>query len=175
VSRFVPLQEGSHMIDVRIESYPRRTLLALAHHGDYQEIGAVFGRLFELAAPLGLVNPSTASLGIYHDDPEATPVDKLRSHACFVIDRVPERLPEGCEVLSLDAGEFAIGVHRGSYRTLGQSYGWLFGQWLPSSGREPANAPCHELYVNDARTTPEEELITHICLPLVPAAQGVTA
>jgi AraC family transcriptional regulator len=36
--------------------------------------------------------------------------------------------------------------------------------WLPDSGREPANAPPYEVYLNDARTTPPEELLTEICI-----------
>lgn len=175
VSRFVPLQEGSKMIDVRIESFPSRTLLALAHQGDYFAIGPTFERLLGLAAAHGLLTGPPVTLGIYYDNADVTPTDSLRSHACLVIDRAPARLPDGCERLELPAGEFAVGVHRGPYRTLHESYAWLFGRWLPTSGREPANAPCHEMYVSDARTTPEAELITHICLPLVSAPQVAPA
>jgi effector-binding domain-containing protein len=103
VSRFVPLQEGSKMIDVRIETHPSR------------------------------------------------------------------EAPEGCELLNLAGGEVAVGVHKGPYRNLQGSYDWLFGQWLPGSGREVANAPPHEIYVNDPQSTPENDLITHICVPLVSA------
>jgi len=170
VSRFVPLQENSHMIDVRITTLPARRLLAVAHHGDYQGIGPVFDRVYATAAALGLLRPDTVSLGIYHDDPDATPKDQLRSHACVSIpdDFQLEKAPDGCELLNLPGGEHAIGIHKGPYRTLHDSYRWFFGQWLPSSGREPAHTPVHEIYLNDPQTTPEAELITHICLHLVP-------
>lgn len=172
VSRFVPLQEDSHMIDVRIDTLPTRRLLAFAHHGDYQGIGACFDRVFAAAGALGLLGPDTVALGIYYGDPDITPVEELRSHACVSIPdaRMLDTLPEGFELLTLDGGEFAIGIHKGPYRTLHESYRWLFGQWLPSSGREPANVPVHEIYVNDKESVPEAELITHICLPLVPAS-----
>jgi AraC family transcriptional regulator len=175
VSRFVPLQEGSHMIDVRIESFGPRTLLALPHRGDYNAIGGSFERLLEMAASHGLLTGAPVTLGIYHDDPDVVPVADLRSHACLVIDRAQATLPEGCETLDLPAGEFAVGVHKGPYHRLGESYRWLFGQWLPSSGREPADLPCHELYVSDARTTPEDDLVTHICVPLAHDATEVAA
>ena len=73
-------------------------------------------------------------------------------------------------MLTLAAGDCAVGVHRGPYQALKGSYQWLFGQWLPSSGREAADVPCYDVYVNDARTTPDAELETHICVPLAPAA-----
>ncbi len=81
VSRFVPLQEHSHMIDVRLETLPARRLLAVAHHGDYQGIGSAFGRVFGVAASLGLRRPDTVSLGIYYGDPHVVPVDQLRRPA----------------------------------------------------------------------------------------------
>jgi AraC family transcriptional regulator len=174
VSRFVPLQEGSKMIDVRIESLPSSRVLALLHRGDYVAIGGAFRQLTETAAARGLLRPDLVSLGIYYDDPETTPADQLRSHAGIIVpDTLPDA-PEGYELLDLPAGEFAVGVHRGPYATLGQSYRWMFGQWLPSSGRDVAHAPVHERYMNDALTTPEDQLITHICLRLVPVTEVAT-
>jgi AraC family transcriptional regulator len=61
----------------------------------------------------------------------------------------------------------AIGLHKGPYDQLIHSYRWLFSQWLPSSGREAADRPCYETYLNDARTTPPEGLMTQISIPLV--------
>ena len=168
VSRFVPLEEGSHMIDVLIEPQPARRLFALPHHGDHQAIGTTFDRLGAMAGSLGLLTPETLFIGIYYDDPQVTPREELRSHACVTLPQPLDTLPEGAEVLNLDGGDFAIGVHRGPYADLPRSYDWLFSQWLPSSGREAADAPCHEIYVTDPQTTAEADLVTHVCVPLQP-------
>lgn len=175
VSRFVPIEEDSQMIDVRIDTQPPRHLLALAHGGDYNRIGATFERLMALAGARDLLGPETVSLGIYYDDPDTTPLDQLRSHACISVPETFSEAPEGCELLDLPGGEVAVGVHRGPYETLHQSYRWLFGQWLPSSGREATDRPCHEIYVNDPRTTAPDDLTTLICIPLVPHRVGVPA
>ena len=166
VSRFVPLVEDSNMIEVKVETLPRRRLLALAHRGDYQGIGHAFGRIVALGHARGWTSPDTVSLGIYHDDPDVTPPDQLRSHACMSVPLELGPVPEGYELMDLEGGEHAIGVHRGPYEGLHESYSWLFGQWLPASGREPADRPVHEIYVNDPRSVPPEELITHVCIPL---------
>jgi AraC family transcriptional regulator len=171
ISRFVPLREDSHMIDVRIDTLPSRHLVAIAHHGDYMGIGAAFERLFEVAMAHNLFQPDAVSLGIYYGDPDVVPVDQLRSYACLSVPASVTTPPPGCEIIDLEGGEFAIGIHRGSYRLLHDSYAWLFGQWLPSSGREAANRPAHEIYVNNPREVAEADLITHICVALVPAAQ----
>jgi AraC family transcriptional regulator len=46
------------------------------------------------------------------------------------------------------------------------AYDWLFGQWLPSSGREAADAPIFEDYLDSPRDTLPTELRTDIYLPL---------
>ena len=166
VSRFVPLQEDSGMIDVRIETLPTRRLLALSHIGPYEGIGPSFGKVVAAAAAAGLAGSTVTAVGIYYDNPEVTAPDRLRSHAGVIVRRDGRTPPERFEWLDLAAGEFAIGVHRGPYRTVPGSYQWMFGQWLPSSGREPADAPVQEVCVNDVRHTPEDQLITHICIPL---------
>lgn len=176
VSRFVPLLEDSNMIDVRIESLPPRRLLALAHRGDYNAIGLAFERVNAAAASRDVLGPDSVSLGIYYHDPAVVAVDDLRSHACVSVPETFTDPPGGFELLNLDGGQFAIGVHRGPYEKLLASYRWLFGQWLPSSGREAANAPCHEIYVNNPQTAAVDDLVTHICVPLtVPVAAATTA
>lgn len=166
VPRFVPVREDSRMIEVTIETHPARHLLALSHEGDYEQIGPRFEQLVGTAGSLGLLGPDSITIGIYYHDPDGTGVEELRSHACVSVRPDFDRAPEGFELLDLPAGEVAVGVHRGPYTQLEQSYRWLFGEWLPSSGREPAARPPYEVYVDDPRTTKPEELRTHICIPL---------
>lgn len=175
ISRFVPLQEESHMIDVRIDTLPTRRLLAVEHRGAYMGIGAAFEKLYATAFSQGLFRPDAVSLAIFYHDPSATPVEQLRSQACLGAPDTLTTAPEGCELVTLEGGEHAIGIHRGPYQRLHESYTWLFGQWLPSSGRQPADRPSFEIYVNDPRSTPPEQLITHICLPLAPVKQPASA
>jgi AraC family transcriptional regulator len=107
------------------------------------------------------------AVGIYYDDPETKPTAELRSHACVTVPASENEPPPGFEWLDLPGGEIALGLHKGPYDRLVQSYRWLFSQWLPSSGREAADRPCYETYLNDARTTPPEDLMTQISIPLV--------
>ena len=48
------------------------------------------------------------------------------------------------------------------------AYAWLYGVWLPASGREPADAPGLEEYLNDPRDTAPTELLADMFLPLKP-------
>ena len=68
--------------------------------------------------------------------------------------------------MAIAGGVHAVLLHVGPYAELERAYTWLYREWLPSSGEDPADAPCVEEYLNDPRTTPPPELRTEIWLPL---------
>ena len=57
-------------------------------------------------------------------------------------------------------GVYAVLRHKGPYSDMRAAYDWLFGEWLVRSGREPADAPVFEEYLNNPRDTPPTELRT---------------
>lgn len=57
--------------------------IAISHTGDYSGIGNVFEKLAVWAEANNLWAASPKMFGIYHDDPQNTPIDKLRSEACL--------------------------------------------------------------------------------------------
>jgi AraC family transcriptional regulator len=153
------------MYSVEIRSIPTIRVAGLHHTGDYHGIGAVFERLFALATERGLVGPQTRTLGIYHDDPSATPVEALRSEACI---SVPAGFVADNELPTFDipGGRHAVVLHVGTYAELPQVYGWLYREWLPKSGEAASDRPCVEEYLNDPHNTPPSELKTEVWLPL---------
>ncbi|ALS61139.1 AraC family transcriptional regulator [Pandoraea norimbergensis] len=153
------------MYPITIESVPATTLAVLKHQGDYQEIGPVFVRAFMLAGALGLAQPESTGFGVYFDDPEQVPVDQLRSLAGMSV--APDaKLGNDLERFEIPAGRCAILTYTGPYNEMSKPYNWLFSEWLPSSGLEPADFPMFEQYLNDPRTTPPAALQTRICLPV---------
>jgi AraC family transcriptional regulator len=148
-----------------IRETPALRVAALAHHGDYLNIGSTFERLAAIAAGQGLFGPGTRSLGIYYDDPASTSRDALRSDACLTL---PDGRTPGGELQErvIPAGRYAVTLHVGPYAELQIPYTWLYGTWLPQSGEEVADAPCIEEYLNDARVVAPSELRTEIWLPL---------
>ncbi len=154
-----------HMFEVRITGAPALRLAALPHRGPYTEIGATFGRLQAWAAARGLDVPGARWIGLYHDDPESVPAAQLRSQACVSVGPEAEAA-EGVRILALPAGRVATLVFRGPYAELERAYAWLYHEWLPGSGEEPADAPCREEYLNDPKTTPPAALLTVVEMPL---------
>lgn len=156
--------EGETM-DARIERVEPMRVAFMRHVGPYSEVGQLWQRFCGWVGMHGLFGPNTKLLGLCHDDPEVTPPDKIRYDACVVVDE--SVLPEGdVGVQEIAGGEYAVTTHSGPYEKLSETYGALCGQWLPANNREPAAAPCFEVYRNDPSTTPPEELLTDIHVPV---------
>lgn len=103
--------------------------------------------------------------GLFFEDPTVTREADLRSMACVLWQ--PPSPPDGPLVpVRLAGGPYAVLRHTGPYAAMKAVYDWLYGDWLPRSGREPADAPVVEHYRNNPRDTPPAALVTDICLPL---------
>lgn len=154
--------------EARTTILPAMRVAFLRHTGPYKEAGATFQKMMGWAFSKGLFNPQTKVLSISHDDPEVTPADKTRLDCCVTVDE--GFTPEGeVAVQTIPGGEYVVLTHRGSYKGLADSYRWLYGDWLSTSGREFANRPPFEIYVNNPSDTPEDDLVTEICVLLQPA------
>src|SRR5205085_7515802 len=99
----------------------------------------------------------TLVLGVCWDDPEVCPEDKLRFDCCVTVaEGVTGEGEIGTQTIA--GGEYAMVTHCGPYAGLEEAYRYLFGTWLPESGREPSDAPPFEVYHRASCETPAEEL-----------------
>ncbi len=139
--------------------------IAKPHVGDYAAIGGAFERLNTTAIGRGWVGPATRYFGVYYDDPSAVPESALRSDACLT---GPADFTGDADLrpLTVAGGRYAVLLHVGPYAELHRAYAWLYREWLPASGEEPADGPCVEEYLNNPRIVPPSELRTEIWLPL---------
>jgi AraC family transcriptional regulator len=143
-------------------------VLSVDHLGPYPEIGRAFEILAGWIGARDLFGPDTRCIGIFYDAPDATPAEQLRSKACFALGargaEVAVEPPVTRTVIA--GGEYAVLTHRGPYQQLAETYDWLYGIWLPQSGREAADAPSFELYLNSPQEVRPIDLLTEIHLPL---------
>jgi len=135
------------------------------HVGPYGEVGAAWDRLLPVLGKDGRLGGDTMFIGICHDDPEVTVPSRLRYDACVTVDE-GLRADGDIGVQVIAGGEHAVTTHQGSYDTIGRTYAALLGQWLPRSGRELANTPCFEVYLNSPENTAPDDLLTDIYAPL---------
>ncbi|RFU47333.1 GyrI-like domain-containing protein [Paraburkholderia sp. DHOC27] len=154
------------MQDVVIQDLPPMEALTIDHVGPYMQISKAFEALGGWLAARNLISSDMRMIGIFYDDPCVVPEAQLRSKAGMVLSRQVD-VSAPVSVTQVPGGPYAVIVHKGPYAELDAVYQSLYGEWLPKSGREAADAPAFEEYLNTPENTAPAELLTRICLPLV--------
>jgi AraC family transcriptional regulator len=154
---------------VTIEDLPQTRCASIAHVGPYIQIDRAIGRLFGALAAQGLLDQSVRMIGLFLDDPDATPAAALRSKACSPTP-AEVALARPIEETILRGGPYARLRYKGPYADMKSAYRWLLGVWLPNSGYEAADAPIFDAYLNSPPETPPNDLVTDIHLPLEAAS-----
>ena len=144
-------------MDVTIKDQPELRVAGIRHIGAYHEIGRAFGRLGGIA---GKPPDGAQMIAIFHDDPDTTPTEKLRSDAAVSLPQAA-KTPNGLIEQRLPAGRYATVVHKGPYEDLPKVWAQLKKEWLPANGHKLAT-PSYEIYLNNPMTTPKPELLTEI-------------
>ncbi len=135
--------------------------------GKYADLdfAGTWGRLWNFVKEQRLFSAGIEHIGIYHDDPNITESEKLRSDVCLVIHKPAQ--PKGeIGVKEIAGGQYAVFLYQGPYSNLGLVYDTIFSQWLPESGCELRNVPMFEKYGNNPDSTEPEKLKTEIYIPI---------
>ncbi|MBU1041478.1 MAG: AraC family transcriptional regulator [Proteobacteria bacterium] len=159
-------ETGAARMNVRIENLPDLSILKVRQTGPYMESATrAWGMLCAWAGPKGLLGPETWFIGISHDDPQVTKPEDIRYDAAITRAREVATEPP-VEAETLPGGEYAIITHQGPHENLEATYAHIMGQWMPASGRDFRDTPWFEVYRNDPATTPPDQLLTDIHIPL---------
>lgn len=156
----------SAMRDVAIKTLSPAKLAVFPHRGSYMDIGKAFETLFGTLAARNLLKPGLCMKGLFYSDPTSVPEQELRSAAGVIIPDARFPVEPPLEKADLRGGDYAVLRHKGPYSDMKAAYDWMYGEWLVQSGREAADAPVFEDYLNNPREVPPTELLTDICLPL---------
>lgn len=153
------------MDPLNVNTLENARLAAVRHTGPYAEIGPAFRQLGKIAGGAGLLqSPGALMVGVYHDDPNTTPPEKLRSAAGVTIP-AGAKIPDGLVEEKLEGGEFAVTTHLGSYAGLPDAWRRATDA-IAAGGRRRRKAASYEIYLNDPTQVPEAELKTEIWIPI---------
>jgi len=153
---------------VEVKELPELTVAYTRHIGAYNTIGEAFERLGRWAGPRGLYAvPGVKSLAIYHDSPETTIEKNLRSSACVTVARGTEVSGE-FNLMDIPGGRFAVARFEILPDQFGEAWDALMGEWFPSSGYQPDDRMCYEVYLAEPENHPEGKFIIEICEPVRP-------
>lgn len=154
---------------VEVKELPKMTVAYIRHIGPYKGddklFESIWNKLFSWAGPRGLIGGKDfKSLVIYHDDPNVTIEDKLRMSVCIT---VPADTKVEGEVgkMEIEAARYVIARFEVTASDFQAAWDWVYGQWFPSSGYQPDDKPCFEMYPEEPK---DGKFIVDICVPVKP-------
>ena len=154
---------------VEVMNLPKMNVVYVRHTGPYKGNSKLFESLWNKictwAGPRGLfAQPDLKSLVVYHDDPKIASEDKLRMSICLT---APEDIKTDGEIgkMEIAGGTYAVAHFEIDATQFEQAWDWVYSKWLPSSGYQPDENQCFELYPK----APENGRFTvDICIPVRP-------
>jgi len=154
---------------VEVKELPKITVAYIRHIGPYKGDAKLFGKLWgKLCTWAGsrdlMKQPDLKFLTIYHDDPKITDKEKLRISVCM---SVPEDTKVGGEFgkMEIEGGKYVIARFALNGNEFMEAWDWVYGQWLPTSGYQPDDRPCFELYPEEPK---DGKFLVDICVPIKP-------
>jgi AraC family transcriptional regulator len=135
------------------------------YKGDSKLFEKLFNKLFTWAGPRGLAQQENMkSIIVYHDDPEVTEAEKLRTSVSIT---VPEDTQVEGEVgkMVIQGGKYMVARFELSPRDFQSAWDWVYGSWFPASGYQPDDRPCFEMYSEECT---KEKFNVDICVPVKP-------
>ncbi len=163
---FIEQKAGKVMFDVEIKTFPDMEMAYIRHTGSYYEVGPTFEQAIGEVVGQGLWREESKVIGLSWDSPTKVEEHMLRCDAGVTI-AAGQDVEEPLNQQMVKGGEHAVVMLKGSYEQLATAFNWLYGQWLPHSGREAAPRPPIEIYHTDPKETKPEDLLTEIRIPLV--------
>ncbi|MCT4628215.1 GyrI-like domain-containing protein [Halodesulfovibrio sp.] len=152
---------------VVIEKLPDIRVAAVREIGPYTiSAPQAWNQLSLWIAKNNMLSQHSIFLGLRHDS-SIVPKDQRRYDATVSV-------PEDCIISGIaeeryvSGGEFAMYTHQGKFDTLEEAWSKLYWEWLPSSGRIPADKPDIEIYLSDTTFSADKEILTRLLLPLQP-------
>ena len=154
---------------VEVKELPKMTVAYIRHIGPYKGDEKLFERiwnkLFSWAGPRGLIGGNDfKSLVIYHDDPNVTIEDKLRMSVCITVP-ADTKVEGDVGKMEIEAARYVIARFELTAQDFQQAWDWVYGQWFPTSGYQPDDKPCFEMYPEEPK---DGKFTVDICVPVKP-------
>lgn len=152
----------------QVTQIPPITVVMLRHSGPYDQLAPKFDQLWNWVTANNV--PAQRFIGIYWDNPDETPADRLRSAACVEVPigyQMPHAGGLPLESAQIAGGNYATTRYVGPYEEM-EPVWTAFTKWIEETLKRQIGAnPAFEVYVNDPSDTPPDQLITELYMPVI--------
>lgn len=148
------------IVEKKIE---KRQVVYISYKGSYEEVPVLMGEVvgFIMAKGLQIMGPP---FGVYFNSPEEVPVEELMYEVAMPF--AGEAEEEGRVKIKTIPEQLVLStVYKGPYSECGTAIGAL-AQHAYQNGYEITGPPM-ETYISDPNETPEKDLLTEMCFPVM--------
>lgn len=156
-----PAQLTASPYQVTLVSLAPCTVVSITSLGQYPELNDTYGYLFSVLAEHAEIQ---AILGLAYEDVDSDL--NARFDCALLVSPLPEQLQPDVHLQQLDAQQYLVLRHQGSYDTLSDSIDWLYCYCLSQSMYLPDHQPCLHHYLDDPEQVEQALLRTDIYLPV---------
>ena len=142
--------------------------------GAYKDLALSFSelldKLLKYANEQDLIKfEKTKLLTLYHDHPEFTKAQQLRTSLCITLpDDVVVKENSDIGSMIIPSGKYAVGHFDIFQNQYSDAWDFIYGEWLLNSGYRPRDSFVFELYLNDPKNHPQNKHLVDIYLPIEP-------
>jgi AraC family transcriptional regulator len=104
-------------------------------------------------------------VSVYHDSFKVTPPDKVRIHACMLLDKKLDKQEGEIFGETIEAGKFIVGNGEVTLDDFEKSWVSLF-LWMKENGYSLRKAFPFEIYHTNFKEHPEGKMIVDFCIPI---------
>ena len=155
-------------IEDRVEVLPTKRVIYVTYKGAYDsnELEDIWTTMDQMASDENIDMTTAESFGIIWDEPIITETIKCNYDACITISEKTINLKKH-HIKEVSSSKYAVFTHIGSYKTIGETYNKIFGQWIFQTEKEIGITPFLEFYrKHSLHTNDENAYETEIFVPL---------
>jgi effector-binding domain-containing protein len=154
------------MSDVSIRNVEPRLVVGMRKRGTYAQIRPMMTQIRQFIEASGARTAGPPTF-VCHETPKEVVKANLQHNADVEVVIPVSTEVEGIDEITcyeLPGGSMAVIVHKGPYERSAAAYRKLFA-WI-AENRKKVAGPTREVYLNDPRKVPAEELMTEIYAPI---------
>ncbi len=159
-----PKAQKTKQIEINLKNLEKMELACIRHVGSYNKSEPAWNELMKWAITSGAIRQDAVFVGLAYDDPKETSEDKLRFDVCITLPSGVS-VPGNINVKEAGGAVYLHARHVGPYKNLKDTYS-LLEKWYKANNKKFGKGPAIEIYRNDPKSTPPEELITDIYLAI---------
>ena len=150
-------------MEIKEKKIGKQQVAYIEYKGSYEEIPVLMGEVvgFIMAKGMQIMGPP---FGVYYNSPQEVPIEELKFEIGMPF--IGDTVEDGRIKIKTVPEQMVLStIYKGPYSGCGAAIGAL-AQYAYKNGYEIVGPPI-ETYISDPNETPESELITEMCFPVM--------